>query len=305
LNSFYVKNHQVTVLPSRIQAIQDFEPPASWTELRSFIGLANTISRFIAHHAQLLAPLTDLFRGHQRGQPPPFYFSPESLGHFNDIKHILSSPSMLALFDPTRPVHVYTDWSNLGLGSYVSQPDEHGVKQPVTYASRKCNKAESENHPYMGEILALVEALRTHRHYVTGLQVKVFTDHRSLEHILDQPKVRWVQQRWLADLLTYDFKIQWKPGKWNTVADALSRRRHTTTTGSDPHVKLNEIAEISDDLFKDIRDRRPPKSQASRGPVQDRRPCLSLHQRLPPPKPTTPSIRQTWPQILWTLQDHR
>jgi hypothetical protein len=254
---YYIKNNRVTVLPSRIQAIHDFEPPTSWTELRSLIGLANTLSRFVAHPAQVLAPLTELFRGHQHGQPPPFHFPDESLQHFNNVKQLLSSPSMLALFDPSKPVHIYTDWSNLGVGSYVAQPDEQGIEQPIAYASRKCNKAESEYHPYMGEILALVEALRTHRHYVTSSQAKVFTDHRSLEHVLDQPKLRPVQQRWLADLLTYDFDIQWKPGKWNKVADALSGSRHTTNTGSDPHFKLNEISEINNDIFQDIKDMTP------------------------------------------------
>jgi len=254
---YRIKNNHVSVLPSRLQAIKDFEPPTSWTELRSFCGLANTIHRFVSKHAHILAPLTDLFQGLDRKNPPPFHFSPQNHEQFNKVKRQLSEPSTLALFDPTKPVHLYTDWSASAVGSYVCQPDNDGQEHPIAFASRKCNKAEQVYHPYMGEILALVEALRTHRHYIIGHHVKVFTDHRSLEHILSQPKLRPVQHRWLADLLSYDFEIQWHPGKWNTVADALSRRSHLTTTGTDPHIDLNNITEITDDLLDEIRKMTP------------------------------------------------
>jgi hypothetical protein len=254
---YRIRNNQVSVLPSRLQAIRDFEPPTSWTDHRSFCGVANTIHRLVSNHAHILAPLTDLFQGHDRKQPPPFKWSPTDQHHFNQVKMKLSEPALLNLFHPSKPVHLYTDWSASAIGSYVSQPDDNGHEQPIAFASRKCNKAEQVYHPYMGEILALVEALRTHRHYLIGRDVKVFTDHRSLEHILDQPKLRPVQHRWLADLLSYDFEIQWQPGKWNKVADALSGRSHLTTTGSDPHTSINAITEIADFLLDDIRQMTP------------------------------------------------
>jgi hypothetical protein len=254
---YYIKEQHVSILPSRVQSIQDFEIPKSWTDLRSFCGLANTIHRFVAHHAHILAPLTELFKGHNKQNSPPFIFTDEDKKNLEEVKKQLSSPTMLALFDPTKPVHLYTDWSSTGIGSYVAQPDKDGIEHPIAYGSRKCNKAESEYHPYMAEILALVEALRTHRHYLPGNNVKVFTDHRSLQHNLDQPKLRPVQQRWLADLLSYDFEIQWKPGKLNTVADALSRRQYTKDAANDPHVELNNLTEANNEIVFEIKDMVP------------------------------------------------
>jgi hypothetical protein len=255
---FLIKGNTISVLPSRTSAIQDFEPPTSWTDLRAFCGLANTIHRFVQNHASLVAPLTDKFKGASTRRPnstPPFSWSTSDQQNFEQVKEKLCEPSVLTLFDPSRPVHLYTDWSERAIGSYVSQPDEDGTEHPVAFASRKCNPAESKYHPYIGEILALVEALRTHRHYIIGRQVKVFTDHRSLEHILDQPKLRPVHHRWLADLLSYDFEIQWMPGSWNTIADALSRRTHTRDAANDPHIPitaLNAIFEVHADLFSEI-----------------------------------------------------
>jgi hypothetical protein len=259
---FLLKQGKVSVLPERVKAIEDFETPKSWTELRSFCGLANTIHRFVSHHASALAPLTSKFKGFKRTKTgtPPFVWTEADQAAFTDVKKKLAEPEQLHLFDPNKTVHLYTDWSTLAVGSYVAQPDDNGVDQPVSYASRKCNDAEAKYHPYMGEILALVEALRTHRHYLLGRDVKVFTDHRSLEHILTQPKLRPVQLRWLADIMSYDFQIQWQPGDWNTVADALSRRRHTQDRGTDPinyNTDLNAITEITDDILDEIKEMTP------------------------------------------------
>ncbi|GKD18171.1 putative reverse transcriptase domain-containing protein, partial [Tanacetum coccineum] len=50
----------------------------------------------------------------------------------------------------------------------------------------------------------------------------VFTDHKSLQHILDQKELNMRQRRWLELLADYDYEIRYHPGKANVVADALS-----------------------------------------------------------------------------------
>ncbi|GJY79093.1 putative reverse transcriptase domain-containing protein [Tanacetum coccineum] len=52
----------------------------------------------------------------------------------------------------------------------------------------------------------------------------VFTDHKSLQHILDQKELNLRQCRWLELLADYDCEIRYHPGKVNAVADALSRK---------------------------------------------------------------------------------
>jgi hypothetical protein len=55
--------------------------------------------------------------------------------------------------------------------------------------------------------------------------------------------------------MSFDFKIQWTPGKWNTVADALSRRRHfrdVATDTSDLSGSLNAIFTVTDDILHQI-----------------------------------------------------
>ncbi|GKD24914.1 putative reverse transcriptase domain-containing protein [Tanacetum coccineum] len=52
----------------------------------------------------------------------------------------------------------------------------------------------------------------------------VFTDHKSLQHILNQKELNMRQRRWLKLLSDYDCEIRYHPRKANVVADALSRK---------------------------------------------------------------------------------
>ncbi|GJU64475.1 putative reverse transcriptase domain-containing protein [Tanacetum coccineum] len=69
-----------------------------------------------------------------------------------------------------------------------------------------------------------VFALKIWRHYLYGTKCTVFTDHKSLQHILDQKELNMRQRRWLELLSDYDCDIRYHPGKANVVADALSRK---------------------------------------------------------------------------------
>nr|GFA32452.1 retrotransposon protein, putative, Ty3-gypsy subclass [Tanacetum cinerariifolium] len=75
-------------------------------------------------------------------------------------------------------------------------------------------------------ILALPEgiafALKIWRHYLYRTKCTVFTDHKSLQHILNQKDLNMRQRRWLELLSDYDCEIRYHPGKVNVVADALS-----------------------------------------------------------------------------------
>ncbi|GJT00636.1 putative reverse transcriptase domain-containing protein [Tanacetum coccineum] len=72
--------------------------------------------------------------------------------------------------------------------------------------------------------LGAVLMQREKRHYLYGTKCMVFTDHKSLQHILDQKELNMSQRRWLELLSDYDCEIHYHPGKANVVADALSRK---------------------------------------------------------------------------------
>ncbi|GKB61377.1 putative reverse transcriptase domain-containing protein, partial [Tanacetum coccineum] len=74
------------------------------------------------------------------------------------------------------------------------------------------------------ELDAVVFALRLWRHYLYGTKCVVFTDHKSLQYILNRKELNMRQRIWIELLSDYDYKICYHPGKVNVVVDALSRK---------------------------------------------------------------------------------
>ncbi|GKF29021.1 putative reverse transcriptase domain-containing protein [Tanacetum coccineum] len=70
-------------------------------------------------------------------------------------------------------------------------------------------------------------SLKLWRHYLYGTKCMVFTDHKSLQHILNQKELNMRQRHWLELLSDYDCEIRYHPGKANVVADALSRKERS------------------------------------------------------------------------------
>jgi len=124
------------------------------TELRAFLGLANTLLRFTPHFATHAAPLMDLLKGkHQKNDLLPWSETHQKA--FNDLKAILSSPQILHVPDPDRPMIIHMDWSLKGIGGWIGQ-EVDGVINPIAFESWKLQAAEKNYSPYEGELLGLI-----------------------------------------------------------------------------------------------------------------------------------------------------
>nr|GFA58341.1 putative reverse transcriptase domain-containing protein [Tanacetum cinerariifolium] len=81
-----------------------------------------------------------------------------------------------------------------------------------------------ELHETCLEMGAMVFALKMWRHYLYDTKCVVFTDHKRLQHILDQKELNMRQPKWLELLSDYDCEIRYHSGKGNMVVDALSQK---------------------------------------------------------------------------------
>ncbi|GJV28480.1 putative reverse transcriptase domain-containing protein [Tanacetum coccineum] len=98
-------------------------------------------------------------------------------------------------------------------------------KEKVTaYASRQLKIHEKNYTTNDLELRAVVFVFKIWRHYLYGTKCVVFTDHKSLQHILHQKELNMRQRRWLELLSDYDYEIHYHPGKANVVANALIRK---------------------------------------------------------------------------------
>lgn len=63
------------------------------------------------------------------------------------------------------------------------------------------------------------------RTYLLGRPFVIKTNHQRLKYLLEQRVGTLTQQRWITKLLGYAFIVEYKKGRENVVADALSRRQ--------------------------------------------------------------------------------
>ncbi|GKA83275.1 retrotransposon protein, putative, ty3-gypsy subclass, partial [Tanacetum coccineum] len=124
----------------------------------------------------------------------------------------------------SREVKILSHTSDLqsSLGTVLMQREN-----VISYASRQLKIHEKNYTTHDLELGAVVFALKIWRHYLYGTKCTVFTDHKSLQHILNQKELNMRQRRWLELLSDYDCEIRYHPGKANVVADALSRKERS------------------------------------------------------------------------------
>nr|GFA22902.1 putative reverse transcriptase domain-containing protein [Tanacetum cinerariifolium] len=138
---------------------------------------------------------------------------------FQLLRQKLYSATILALPEGSEDFIVYCDALIKGLGVVLMQREEI-----IVYASRQLKIHEENYTTHDLEHGAVVFALKIWRHYLYGCKCTVFTDHKNLQHILDQKELNMRQRQWLELLSDYDCEIRYHPGKANVVADALSRK---------------------------------------------------------------------------------
>ncbi|GJS23593.1 putative reverse transcriptase domain-containing protein [Tanacetum coccineum] len=138
---------------------------------------------------------------------------------FQLLKKKLYSAPILALPKGSEDFISYCDASKKGLGAVLIQREK-----VIAYASRQLKIHEKNYRTHDLELGAVVFALKIWRHYLYGTKCTVFTDHKSIQHILNQKELNMRQHRWMELLSDYDCEIHYHSGKANVVADALTQK---------------------------------------------------------------------------------
>nr|GEX31325.1 putative reverse transcriptase domain-containing protein [Tanacetum cinerariifolium] len=96
----------------------------------------------------------------------------------------------------------------------------------IAYASHQFRIHEKNYTMHDLELGAMVFSLKMWRHYLYGTRCVVFTNHKSLQHILDQKELNMRQRRWLELLSDYDCEIRYHPLKGNTETEARKEENY-------------------------------------------------------------------------------
>ncbi|GKE62568.1 putative reverse transcriptase domain-containing protein, partial [Tanacetum coccineum] len=149
--------------------------PAVFMDLMNHVCLAGYYRRFIEGFSKIAKSMTKLTH---KGVKLDWGAKQEAA--FQLLKQKLCSAPILALPKGNEDFVVYCDASHKGLGAVLMQREK-----VISCASRQLKIHEKNYTTHDLELGSVVFSLKLWRHYLYKTKCMVFTDHKSLQHILN------------------------------------------------------------------------------------------------------------------------
>jgi hypothetical protein len=241
-NGHRVSGSGIKPLVSNVAAILNIPVPVDAKQLMRFICTASYYMKFIPGFEDLCEPLRRLLKADVE-----WNWSPACQTSFDELKQRISQPPVLAHFNPVAPIFITCDASAFALGAQLSQYQE-GEERPIAFASRTLSPAERNYSASEREALACLWASEHWHFYVYGRRFTLVTDHQALKTLLSSAgsghrPLRL--HRWADRLFQYDFSVVYRPGKFNVVADCLSRAFDTAAMTPEVQSKCDDVIDES------------------------------------------------------------
>jgi len=142
----------------------------------------------------------------------------ETAQAFTLLKGLMTSALVLALPNFNKLFVVETDASKAGIGAVLMHEGHL-----IAFISKSLGLKQQSLSVYEREMMAIIHGVNKWKHYLWGRHFHIRTDHISLKYLFHQKLTTPAQHLWLVKLLGYDYNIEYKQGKENVPADALSR----------------------------------------------------------------------------------
>ena len=114
----------------------------------------------------------------------------------------MTTAPLLILPDFSQPFEIECDASGHGIRAVLMQS-----RKPIAYFSKALSNKTLTKSAYEKEMMVLALAIQHWRPYLLGRSFTVYTDQKSLRHLLEQRITTPDQQNWLAKLMSYQFSI--------------------------------------------------------------------------------------------------
>ncbi|KAG2759997.1 hypothetical protein PC129_g21014 [Phytophthora cactorum] len=236
--------------PEKIRVISEWPTLSNVKGLRQFLGLATHLCKHVENYAGEIRPLSQLLK-----KEAEWKWTSECQLAFDAVKQGLTEALIIAVADQDRPFHVVCDASDFAIGCALMQHDHEGRDRVVYYRSRQLKPAERNYPVHDKELLAMKYALAKFRVYLLGSgPFVVYTDHGSRQTAVKSPHISQQMARWLSLFAEYDFRVEYKPGRLNVVADALSRRPdYAVNTADANRIGVERVSAPSSSLIDDVK----------------------------------------------------
>lgn len=176
------------------------------------LGLAGFYRKFVKHYAIIAKPLTNLLK-----KGSLFVWNEDHQLAFSSLQQALSSAPVLAVPDFSKPFTVETDACHTGVGAVLLQSGH-----PLAFVSKPLGPKTQGLSTYEKEYLAILIAVEQWRCYLQLASFTIFTDLKRLVHLNEQRLNMVWQQKVFTKLLGLNYRIVYKQGVDNSVANALS-----------------------------------------------------------------------------------
>ena len=131
-----INHHGISPDPRKTAAILAMTPPSSVTELRRFMGMVNQMTKFSPNIAQISKPLRELLSSKNA-----WSWEATQENSFSKLKAEISSPRVLALYDPSAKTKISVDASAYGLGAVLLQKQQDQW-HPIAFSSRSLSETK-------------------------------------------------------------------------------------------------------------------------------------------------------------------
>lgn len=214
---FVISEQGIKPNPGKIECIERYPHPKNRLEVQRFLGMMNYYRRFIKDFAGIAKPLSKL-----TSPLVEFIWNDACREAFEALKHQLITHVTLKIPDFSQPFIISTDASSVACGATLSQGDIQSDR-PIAFFSKAMSSAQQKLPAIQQEILAMIEGINAFRPYLHGRPFIVVTDHEPLKYLFNLKNKNSSLHKYRLELADLDFKIVYRPGRLNNVADALSR----------------------------------------------------------------------------------
>nr|GEX95497.1 hypothetical protein [Tanacetum cinerariifolium] len=210
-----------TVIPSDTTPIRQYTQRARIAQSSALLPVADELASPTKEehdaHVRLILELLKKEKLYAKFSKYDFWLSKvQFLRHVIDSEGIHVDPAKIKSIkdwgSPKTPIEIR---QFLGIRPVLMQKEK-----VIAYASRQLKIHEKNYTTHDLELGAMVFALKMWRHYLYGMKCVVFTDHKSLQHILDQKELNMRQRIWLKLLSDYNCKLRYHPRKANVILNA-------------------------------------------------------------------------------------
>ena len=228
----------------RTAALRKLTYPKSVPEIRHVNGIFSVARRFVPRFAETMEPLTNLTK-----KGVAWHFGSKQRRAFDTVKAALLEGMKLHSFDPSMPLVLHTDASGTAEAAWLSQKAPDGELLTIGFWSKTFSQTMRRQGATAREAHAVVyglDAIKMYSH-ASPFEVTVYTDCRSLTFVKDSTRSE-LSSRYLERIQDTRYKIVYKRGADNVVADAFSR---LDLDGPD-HLSPTGTATALDDVLRHL-----------------------------------------------------